>query len=139
MLGLGYYDINEPDLWGETALLVACRTGHSRIAKMLLDSGANAKIASIEDLTPLHFLSAIDDRDIPDIGKHLLNNSADLEARSTSGKGFNFRLDCQFGLADGTPLLWAVAAGNLTATRTLVELGADPFDIKGGHLPVSKS
>jgi ankyrin repeat protein len=139
MLKLGYYDVNETDAWGETALLVACRTGHAQIAELLIESAADPRIASNEKLTPLHFISAFDDVDIPHIGKRLFDCGAELEARSISGKAFNFRLDCQFGLVDGTPLLWAVAARNLTATRTLLELGADPFDAEGGNLPVSKS
>jgi ankyrin repeat protein len=139
ILLLNRYDIDEPDAWGETALLVACRSGHAEIAKLLLRAGANPRIPSMEMLTPLHFLSAFDDDDIPTIARLMNDNKVDIEARSINGRGFNIRVDCQFGKADGTPLLWAVAAGNLVATQTLVELGADPFDISGANVPVSSS
>jgi len=139
ILGLGCIDVNEIDAWGETALLVACRSGHSRIARMLLDGGADASIASKEGLTPLHFLGALEDNDIPEIAIRLLENKAKLEARSTDGKIHYFMLDSQFGKVEGTPLLWAISSGSLTAASVLVELGADPFDIEGEKVPVTTS
>jgi ankyrin repeat protein len=139
ILGLGCHDVNDIDAWGETALLVACRSGHSRIARMLLNEGADASIASKEGLTPLHFLGALEDNDIPEIATRLLENKAKLEARSTDGKIHYFMLDSQFGKVEGTPLLWAISSGSLTAASILVELGADPFDVEGEKMPVTTS
>ena len=118
-------------------MLVACRTGHYSVASIFLEAGAKADIPNNEGLTSLHFLSTFDDDDIPLIAWQCQANGADVEARSTAGIGFNSRIDCQYGIAEGTPLLWAIGAGNLVATRTLLELGSDPFDLKGGKLSVS--
>ena len=139
ILKLERIDVDETDTWGETALLVACRSGHPEIVRMLLAAGADASIASNEGVTPLHFLGSFDDNDIPDIAIQLLENKANLEARSAEGKIHYFMLDSQFGEVEGTPLLWAIKSENLTATSVLVELGADPFDVEGGTLPVTVS
>ena len=138
LLNHGSCDVNEADPWGETALLVACRCGHSRIAELLLDAGADPTIASMEKYTPLHFLSAFDEVDIPHLGNLLVASGAELEARTEAGTGMNPMKVGQFALEDGTPLLWAVGAGSMAATKVLLELGADPFDDKGQAVLVAK-
>lgn len=138
-LGLGRVNVDCVNTWGETVLLVACRSGHSEIAKILLEAGADASIPSDDGLTPLHFLGAFDEREIPQIAAHVLRNKATLEARSNNGRIHHYKLDTQFGPVEGTPLLWAVSSGSLAATKVLVENGADPFDVKSGSMPVTKS
>lgn len=124
-------DINELFMAKETALLKACRSGHGRIALLLLENGADPTLANDEGATPLHFLSSFDDEEIPEITDALVRAGANLEARSSKGWRYKQCIDSTYGTAEGTPLTWAVAAGNETATRALIDVGADPFDIQG--------
>ncbi|KAF8539971.1 ankyrin repeat-containing domain protein [Trichophaea hybrida] len=124
----------------ETPLYVACRSGHFKIACKLLDKGANPSLACEFGVTPLHWLSAFSDDQIPTIARLLVDNGADLEARTTKGKAYQH--DAQemgFGMEEGTPLLWAVISHNHSAAKALVELGADPWDEVGAALPTFNS
>ena len=124
-------DINELFIANETALLKACRSGHVRIALLLLENGADPTLANDEGATPLHFLSSFEDENIPEVTDALIRAGADPEARSHGGWRYKRCIDSTYGSVEGTPLTWAVAAGNETATQALIDIGADPFDVKG--------
>lgn len=83
------------------------------IAKLLLASGADARMASKPAaFTPLHSAVADDSSstDVDDLVKMLLDSGADPNAKSASG---------------GTPLHTAGFTGNVTVVRMLLEAGAD--------------
>jgi Ankyrin repeats (many copies) len=124
-------DINARYPGDETALLKACRSSHFEAVLSLLDHDADASICSEDGATPLHFLSAFEDDQIPIIAKKLLEAKANLSARSHNAHIYRSAVDPIFGMVDGTPLAWAVAANNKVATRALLEFGASPFDIAG--------
>lgn len=130
-------NVNGVNDWNETALLMACRAGHTAVAQLLLDAGADPAISSKEEVTPLHFLAAFEDKHIRDIAHQLLRHNAPIEARSLRGSSYRHVLDTTFGDVNGTPLMWAVAADSVEATRVLVELGADPFDEAAKDVPRS--
>lgn len=124
-------DINAAYTGGETVLLKACRSGHFDIALYLLDHGADASVCCEDGVAPLHFLSAFEDDQIPIIADKLIAANGSLLARSNDAWIYRSCSDATFGMVDGTPLTWAVKANNEKATRALVDLGADPFDIAG--------
>ncbi|KAK6541475.1 hypothetical protein TWF694_007284 [Orbilia ellipsospora] len=132
-------NVNMTNAWGESPLFWACRCGQTEMVQFLLSEGADPSQSTTEGLTPLHFLSAFRETDISDVAKLLLEHGAPLEARATSEASiYHFLVDSPYGRT-GTPLLWAVAANNIAATRTLVDLGADPFDRCSIDVPVDNS
>ncbi|KAF9776282.1 hypothetical protein IL306_005560 [Fusarium sp. DS 682] len=127
----GFVDVNQLNEWNETPLLWASRAGHRDVVFHLLDFGADPSVASNEETTPLHFLSSFDDQDIPVVCRRLIESGAHVEARSKAGHRYRQGLDSTYGDVDGTPLTWAVAANNRVAVKSLIESGADPFDLPG--------
>lgn len=61
----------------------------------------------------------------------LIRAGADREARSHQGWRYKQCIDSTYGDVEGTPLTWAIAAGNETATQALIDVGADSFDVQG--------
>ncbi|KUJ13343.1 uncharacterized protein LY89DRAFT_753994 [Mollisia scopiformis] len=112
---------------GETPLLIACRGGHATTAALLLERGSDPRIPTKDGVTALHFLSAFDNKHIPKIAALLLKHGAELDKLSGSALIYKEMADSPFGVAEGTPLLWAVAARNPCATQVLVDKGANPF------------
>lgn len=89
------------------------------IAKMLIASGADARMASKPaGFTPLHSAVADDSSstDVDDLVKMLLDAGADPNAKTASG---------------GTPLHTAGFTGNVTVVRMLLAAGADPHATDG--------
>jgi ankyrin repeat protein len=129
----GNYDL--PNTIGETPLLVACRAGHTAVAKFLLYSGSDPSICATTGATALHFLSSFNDKHIPGMASLLLQHGAKIDQLSHNTSIYKELFDSPFGITEGTPLLWAVAAGNLCAAKTLVDRGADPLKrrIKTSH------
>ncbi|KAF2007988.1 ankyrin [Amniculicola lignicola CBS 123094] len=135
-------DIDSIDGMQESSLIAACRSGHKEMVELLIESGADASHLSKENISALHFLSSFDEENIPYMALLLLAAGCPLDTHSTGHSSLNSGFtgaDRFYGLVDGTPLLWAVAAGNLTAVKTLVDFGADPFDLDGvpRKLPIS--
>ena len=118
---------NMPDYLGETPLVTACRCGHADVVALLLKLGADPTIATYRGIHPLHFLSAFEDIDIPQVTNLLLTKGAILEAHCSQGDTYRQGLDGRFDVEAGTPLLWAVIAGNIQAINSLLEWGADIF------------
>lgn len=113
---------------GQTPLFLACLAGHSQVAMLLLDHGASAGKADFQGVTPLHLLSSFDARDTAAIAQMMMKNGGRLNARSKTLGQFPSQT---LGKHDGTPLLWAVAGGSLSAVEILMEHRADPFDEAG--------
>ncbi|KAF1841209.1 uncharacterized protein K460DRAFT_421020 [Cucurbitaria berberidis CBS 394.84] len=124
--------VNSMDMMQETPLIAACRSGHVDIVEYLIEKGADASMISKENISALHYLSSFDENKIPYIALLLLAAGCPLDTHSTAHSNLNngtTGMDRYYGLVDGTPLLWAVAADNMTAVETLLDFGADPFDI----------
>lgn len=120
-------DNNIQNVFGETPLVVACRGGHATMVALLLQHMADPRIATKSGVTALHFLSAFDDEDIPRIAALLLQHGAELEKQSEQALEYKSTFDCPYMTTGGTPLQWAVIAGNSCAVQTLLDEGADPF------------
>src|SRR6202140_5525971 len=123
--------------YGDTALMMAARTGRTDAIKVLLDHAAqvNAKEAW-GDTTALMW--AVSERH-PDAAKLLVEHGADVNARSkfvpsTTGRGFEGTTpvaakpgqaaeEHASGLL--TPLMFAAREGDLESARVLAAAGAD--------------
>ncbi|CAI4213882.1 unnamed protein product [Parascedosporium putredinis] len=115
---------------GETALVVACRGGHTAVMEILLSRGANAAHETARGVTPLHFLAAFDDDDIPRVISALIQHGAEVDRICKRELIYKELFDSPFGQIAGTPLAWAVAAGNHCAVQALLARGADPFTME---------
>lgn len=82
---------NRTDDEGETALMAAARAGKLEIVRILLEAGADAKVANKSGATALHMAAQTS----VELVTLLLDVSAEIDANSTLG----------------TPLQWAVAQG----------------------------
>jgi len=90
-----------------TALQLACRKGEARIAKLLIDSGADTGLRTSTGWTPLHFAAQ---RGTVSIVKYLLKSQASVDARNNEG---------------WTPLHTAAENNRKAAVEALVDHGAD--------------
>jgi ankyrin repeat protein len=120
--------INSQNSRGETAVLMACRSGHFAAAKYLLDHGADAGILDCSQQNGLHWLSRFDEDKCFEMAWSLLRGGASLETAATIDLEFMDKTAAEYfhRLIPGTPLHRAVAAFNMNAIRALLNLGADP-------------
>jgi len=126
-----------------TPLILALINGHYDLAKLLLDRGANPKLATTDGVAPLYVLldvqwaphtwypqPVVSREHIPylDLAKALLAHGADPNA--VIKKKLWYRVfandETWFELDGATPFLRASLASDLAAMRLLVENGADP-------------
>ncbi|KAL2831281.1 hypothetical protein BJY01DRAFT_226732 [Aspergillus pseudoustus] len=99
-----------------TLLSRAAETGHKRIAKLLLDQGADVEGKdAMTDRTPLSWAAAKGHKDVIRL---LIENGASLESTNKYG--------------GRTPLLWAVEAGHKSAAKILLDRGAG-IEVKDSH------
>ena len=108
LLSGGSLDIDQADAQGWTPLVYACGMGHSHVARILLDKGANASIADTDGGTAMHMAA---EHGQLAVCKMLVNAGADPEA--ASGQGF-------------TPLHVAAGEGHSEVVTGLIESGANP-------------
>lgn len=127
-------NINELFEGNESVLLKACRSGFAEVTLLLLEKGGDPTLANYEGVTPLHFPSSFDEEYIPKITDALTKAGADREARSHQRWQYKRCIDSTYGTIEGTLLTWAITAGNETATQALMDIGADPFDLKGREI-----
>lgn len=131
--------VPELDLWvnapyetdDSPLLLEACRSGHTAVVHLLLEFGADASLRDRSGVGPLHFLSSFEPSDMLPVATALISGGCGLETWSSGAvNSYVVRfagLDGIYAHADGTPLLWAVAAGSIEAVDVLLSLGADPW------------
>ena len=95
----------------DTPIMIASRSGHSEIVRLLISHGANTNDRSRGDNdSPLIFAGR---GGSTDVARLLIAHSADVSCRDA------------FGF---TALMWAASKGHLEIVDLLLENGADPFD-----------
>jgi ankyrin repeat protein len=141
----GGANIDEPNSGDQTTpLLIATINGHYDLAKLLLEKGANPKLASSAGATPLYTTINVKwapkadypQPDAPrlqktsylDLMQALIAKGADVNAQLKKElwfTGYNFDLS-QVNAAGATPFWRAAQAGDVPAMRVLLAAGADP-------------
>lgn len=76
-------DLNDKNIFGETALLQACRAGHAKIVSFLLDKGADASITSARGETPLHWIGNVEQEKMPGLVSRLITGGASPAIRAS--------------------------------------------------------
>lgn len=92
---------------GETPLVIACLKENLRIAKLLIEAGADVNKSLLDGNTPLHYAALWGNRFL---GRELIDAKAKVDPSNDQG---------------GTPLLIAARQGNNDFVAMLVENGAD--------------
>ncbi len=109
MLRKGTLDMDKGDPQGVTPLMIAAQRGYSRVARILLEKGANVSVKADRDFTALHCCCQ---GGHVEVVKLLVEaGGSDLEARDRSS--------C-------TPLFVAATRGHWQIVRVLIEAGANP-------------
>ena len=118
-------DAIEP-LSGETALSCALSYGQYKAAERLMGNGANASIADISGIKPLHFLCLVPDSELESMAQQMLRCGSihDLLATVSAEDVYRNALPL-----DGTPLAFAAATGNMNAVRILLQEGREIYKI----------
>ena len=137
-------DINQTsDTDHATALVLSLINGHYDLAKMLLDRGADPKLATADGITPLYALLDVqwaphtwypqpvianEQTAYIDLAKALLEHGADPNVAIKKKLWFRVFANDEtwFELEGATPFLRASLAGDLAAMQLLVDHGADP-------------
>jgi uncharacterized protein len=137
-------DINQTsDTDHATALVLALINGHYDLAKVLLDRGADPKLATSDGITPLYVLldvqwaphtwypqpvTANEHMGYLELAKSLLDHGADPNV--TIKKKLWFRVfandETWFEVEGATPFLRAAVASDVAAMKLLFDHGADP-------------
>ncbi|KAJ8088306.1 hypothetical protein PM082_022378 [Marasmius tenuissimus] len=117
----------------ETPLLCVCRSGHLDCALYLLDRGASPDGSDWAAETPLYWLCAFEEKEIPTIAQRLVRAGASLAnaSKERGGRRPNFQAWVDYEdlfCLPVSPLSRAVIMENLPAVRTLLALGADPLE-----------
>ena len=101
--------INIKDKDGNTLLYNACSNDNTKLAKFLIEQGADVNIKDEEGDTPLYWVCKNDNIEL---AKFLIEHGAD--------KSVNFK-----NKYDSTPLIWACHNDNTELAKLLLEHGAD--------------
>jgi ankyrin repeat protein len=100
----GYYDVNERDAYqGTTPLFWAAAAGHVNVARLLIEKGASAKVASRHGITPLHEAARAGHAEM---AKLLMRHGASIHAKDCDGE---------------TPLDWAKSFGRGEVVKVFEE------------------
>uniref|UniRef100_A0A8D0CQ79 Ankyrin repeat domain 52 n=1 Tax=Sander lucioperca TaxID=283035 RepID=A0A8D0CQ79_SANLU len=98
---------DEPNIFGNTALHMACHTGQDAVATELVNCGANINQPNYNGSTPLH-LSAASSSGVLCL-ELLINNGADVNVQNKEGK---------------SPLHMASMHGRFTGSQILIQNGS---------------
>lgn len=157
-------DLDQPVVFGLTPLMRAANRDYADIAEILIEGGADVSAPGMDGLTPAHIAARANSVETLEV---LLGAGADPTVRSRSGMnaldhaaraGAVEALELLAGMGDldvdepsevvtqghgyprnigPTPLAIAVRAGQLEATRALLEKGADVnAPSTAGHTPL---
>lgn len=126
-------DLNEPDSYGRTALMLAAYNGHTEIVGLLIEEGAEVNKQNTEGRTALMFAAS---GPFPETVTLLLNQGAKVNVTDN--------------VEQWTALMFASAEGNNDVVKILLENGADinlkdkdgetalDFAQNNGHTEVAK-
>jgi ankyrin repeat protein len=114
-------DINILGRSDESALLHACRSGHFEEAMMLLELGADPKLASATGYTPLHWLLNFERLASESLARRLSEAGADVNAVA---KELRYPWSPLCNYEGGTPLHRAVGRGKADAVKALLHISA---------------
>ncbi|KAK0726062.1 hypothetical protein B0H67DRAFT_608086 [Lasiosphaeris hirsuta] len=133
--------LDEQNSRGDTALVLACRSGHAAIARILLEAGASAQIGNVDGENGLHWLASLDDADVFDVTWALLAGGAELHKFAHPDGTFISPVASAFyhNVEPGTPLHRAVAVQSLAAIQALLQLGASTLIACDGWTPLSRA
>lgn len=126
--------VNATGADAETPLLIACRSGHGNVVRILLAMGADPTILSTNGDTPLHWVVAFQGDEAHEIAEVLVTAGANVNAIAKAIR-FEFAPICNYEA--GTPLHRAVGKGNLDAVRALLALGASVSSAGGREDKIS--
>jgi ankyrin repeat protein len=152
LLDAGYdIDAHSSQPFLRTPLLCALSRGHSAVAKILIERGANCEpliMWAEEDKcftpSPLHYLVNIDDeKEVKELAKLLVKKGADVNCKC-SVEQFQWQTPSGIPSSRGrsvTPLRWAVIHGKAHLVKVLLSLGAkfsyveylNPSKLEGGE------
>ncbi|KAH7176897.1 hypothetical protein EDB81DRAFT_898381 [Dactylonectria macrodidyma] len=106
----------------------AMRHGFPYAACILKKYNAMTEVEPVFGSTALHMLWTLTEDALTHVGRALVPEGTMLE---TASQGRSFICPRNMLVLEGTPLLWAVKAGNLYAATLLVSLGAQPLNSAG--------
>lgn len=105
-------------------LFMACQAGDTDAVKILCSKTASAEFTMSPGISVLHWLFVFASEDIDEVSKILFEAGADPNKMTMEAlPDYNY----PFCWPQGSPLHWAVTAGNVPAVTALLQLGADPF------------
>uniref|UniRef100_A0A2K6DYF7 Ankyrin repeat domain 44 n=1 Tax=Macaca nemestrina TaxID=9545 RepID=A0A2K6DYF7_MACNE len=112
--------IDEINVYGNTALHIACYNGQDAVVNELIDYGANVNQPNNNGFTPLHFAAASTHGAL--CLELLVNNGADVNIQSKDGK---------------SPLHMTAVHGRFTRSQTLIQNGGEIDCVdKDGNTPL---
>ncbi len=116
------HDLMESASRGDSALLVATRRGHTKVAEVLLAAGADPRLNNNRGDAPI-FVAAANDR--AKITEMLLNKGVDPNTLETEKLTVSMTNTLQT-MGRNTPLIAAAQAGHKATAKVLLDAGADP-------------
>jgi len=134
-------NLNYQDMWGNTMLMEAAKKGHIKVARLLVEKGADIHLLDLDGATALHDASRNGHEELV---KLLLENGADVNLKIIGFKETPLFLASKYGhtgmvkflLENGakvdayavqrvTPLITASSKGHLDIVELLIKYGAD--------------
>ncbi|KAK0616378.1 hypothetical protein B0T14DRAFT_497638 [Immersiella caudata] len=137
-LGAGCVDIDAANSRGETAFFLSCKSGHGRVASLLLTSGADPCVCNQFGENALHWLESFEDEDVAGYAADFVRRGLNIHQQSELDESFmdDTAREYWHRHVRGTPLHRAVEAGNSLLVGILVHLGADPTCGACGYTPL---
>ena len=99
----------------QISFIVAAESCNYEALEHLLSSNVKPA-ASVDGVSPLHFLSSWNVDKAEDLGRRLIAAGADVNAQAQRGS-----------TVGGTPLMWSVFGDHISHSKILLKLGADPM------------
>lgn len=110
-------------------LSMACLAGDTQTVRTLCTSDKSTDFGlGSARIAPIHWLFMFPDTDIAEVASLFINSGSNPNHQT-----YKPVADCNYPYCwpRGSPLHWAVTAGNTTAVKALLDLGADPLLCNG--------